>query len=61
MQYLPPYVIHGVHLLNNNDVADEIYAYKKMISFLRDELFDVNAFMKGDSLNQLMSQIKSDN
>lgn len=59
MQYLSPYVIHGVHLLNESSVAEEIQAYVNMVKNLRDDVFDLNELKSNDYLNKIIKRINN--
>lgn len=54
MRYLPPFVVHGAHLLN--DMGIELYAtkYKKAIMGIRDGNFAESRIRKANYLNDLI-------
>ena len=40
MQYLPPYVIHGTHRMNQQEIEIEAKEYAHLLTSLRDDLID---------------------
>ncbi len=55
MQYLPPFVVHGTHLLSEKDI--QVYAedYKRTLISLRDSLFDEKDIFAHEYLNELIN------
>jgi glutathione-regulated potassium-efflux system ancillary protein KefG len=43
MEYLPPYVIHGTHRLNEPDIEREAARYRRLLEHLRDDRIDFAA------------------
>lgn len=55
MQYLPPFVVHGTHLLDEKGVAEAGNEYRKVIQSLRDGIFENEELSKHEYLNDLIS------
>ena len=55
MEYLPPFVVHGTHLLNEQDIDQAAEQYHKMILSLRDGLFDRREIASLEYLNDLIT------
>ncbi len=53
MNYLPPFVVHGAHLLNNRGIILYAQKYRKIITALRDEKFN-NRLNSVNYLNELL-------
>ncbi len=54
MDYLPPFVIHGVHLLEEDDIERVANDYKSVILALRDEEIRPEDFPKDAYLNDVI-------
>jgi glutathione-regulated potassium-efflux system ancillary protein KefG len=54
MQYLPPFVVHGAHLLNERGIGFYAMKYKKILLGLRDEKFPITRLAKVNYLNDLI-------
>ncbi|MCB0806768.1 MAG: NAD(P)H-dependent oxidoreductase [Bacteroidales bacterium] len=54
MDYLPPYVVHGSHLMDQNQINEAAEDFKNMIMTLRDSDFRPGEFSKHDYLNDLL-------
>lgn len=54
MKYLPPYVVHGVHLLNPQNINLHAQKYRKAITDLQNRRLDENSFSKAAYLNELI-------
>lgn len=54
MEYLPPYVIYGSHLINLTDIEKHIIKYKKLMTSLRDEKWEISQLKSVDYFNQLI-------
>lgn len=55
MKYLPPFVVHGVHLLQDHDVKSYQLQYQRVIDFLRtEELNDIEL----SKLSYITQQVK---
>jgi len=54
MEYLPPFVVHGVHLLGEKEISDTVLQYRKVLQYLGDQ--DINLLMasKNEYVNQLV-------
>lgn len=55
MNYLPPFVVHGTHLLDESGIREAAIEYRKVLQTLRDGIFDDQEIMKYDYLNDLMA------
>ena len=55
MEYLPPFVVHGTHLLDEEDIAKAGSSYRKLIHFLRDEEINPDQLAKHEYINQLVT------
>lgn len=53
MNYLPPFVVHGAHMLNNRGIILYAQKYRKIITGLRDEKFK-NRLNSVNYLNELL-------
>ena len=51
LDYLPPYVIHGTHRLDDADIAREAEAYGRTLAALRDGALDLEAARRFPRLN----------
>lgn len=54
MEYYPPFVVHGTHLLGEADISKHGEDYKKLLISLRDNLFDEEEILKNEYLNDLI-------
>ena len=55
MQYLPPYVVHGTHLLDPEGIVEAGKDYRKIIQSLRDGIFSEEDLFKHEYLNDLIT------
>jgi len=55
MEYYPPFVVHGTHLLEKSDIERFGEEYKKMLISLRDDLFDEADILQNEYMNDLIS------
>ena len=55
MQYIPPFVVHGTHLMNEEAIAEAGKDYQKIIQSLRDEIFNEEELFKHEYLNDLIT------
>ena len=55
MQYLPPFVIHGTHLLEAKGIEEAAQDYKKMIISLRDNIFSKEDIEANEYMNDLLN------
>jgi glutathione-regulated potassium-efflux system ancillary protein KefG len=53
MDYLPPYVVHGSHLLDDLQIQEAASDYKKLIISLRDSIFSLDDMTRHEYLNDL--------
>ncbi len=54
MNYLPPFVVHGTHLLKETELNEIKADYKKLIVALRNELYTVDDFQQSNYANDLV-------
>jgi glutathione-regulated potassium-efflux system ancillary protein KefG len=54
MNYLPPFVVHGSHLLTEDEINSAARDYRKILILLRDDIFDQNDIMNCGYLNDLL-------
>ena len=54
MQYLPPFVVHGTHLLEEPVILDAGFKYRKVIQSLRDGIFSADEILKKEYINELI-------
>lgn len=54
MTYLPPFVIHGTHLLKNEVICDCAASYRQILISLRDGIFADNDFKDLEYLNDIL-------
>jgi glutathione-regulated potassium-efflux system ancillary protein KefG len=59
MQYLPPYVIHGSHLLDEEEIRIQSGLYKDALRSLRDGFFSENDLKEAEYLNDIVINLKS--
>ena len=55
MEYLPPFVVHGTHLLEEKDIREAGSEYRKVISMLRDGKVHNIDLEKNKYINQLIT------
>lgn len=55
MHYLPPFVVHGTHLLDEQGIGEVARLYKKVILSLRDDLFSEEELSNYEYLNDITS------
>ncbi|MCK4748490.1 MAG: NAD(P)H-dependent oxidoreductase, partial [Bacteroidales bacterium] len=56
MDYLPPFVVHGTHLLNEEEMDAAALNYRSLLISLRDELFSMDEIMECYYLNDLLTK-----
>ncbi len=56
MDYLPPFVVHGTHLLDEEGIDAAARNYKSLLISLRDELFSMDEIMDCYYLNDLLEK-----
>jgi glutathione-regulated potassium-efflux system ancillary protein KefG len=54
MNYLPPFVVHGSHLLTEDEMNSAARDYRKILISLRDDIFDQHDLMNCMYLNDLL-------
>jgi glutathione-regulated potassium-efflux system ancillary protein KefG len=54
MNYLPPFVVHGSHLLTEDEINSAARDYRKILISLRDDIFDQEDMMNCSYLNDLL-------
>ncbi len=54
MKYLPPFVVHGTHLINEGDIKTFAEEYKKILISLRDEIFSSEEIIRYEYMNDLI-------
>jgi glutathione-regulated potassium-efflux system ancillary protein KefG len=55
MNYLPPFVVHGTHLLDQEGIEAAAKEYRKVILSLRDDIFNEEELYSHDYLNDLIA------
>jgi len=55
MHYLPPFVVHGTHLLDEQGIAKAGNDYRKVIQALRDDIFNEEELYDNEYLNDLIA------
>lgn len=53
MQYLPPFVVHGTHLMDEKEIAGAGRDYRKVIRSLRDEMFSRDQLLVQEYINDI--------
>jgi len=56
MDYLPPLVIHGTHLLKDENIEPVARNYRSLLISLRDEIFSMDEIMECYYLNDLLEK-----
>jgi glutathione-regulated potassium-efflux system ancillary protein KefG len=56
MDYLPPFVVHGTHLLTEEDMETAARNYRSLLISLRDEIFSMDEIMECYYLNDLLEK-----
>jgi len=54
MKYLPPFVVHGSHVLSEDDLQNATSDYNKLVLALRDEKLDASLFQNTEYINQII-------
>jgi glutathione-regulated potassium-efflux system ancillary protein KefG len=57
MDYLPPFVVHGTHMITEEEIVREGECYRKIITSLRDGTIDFDAACSLSRLNLDMDRI----
>jgi glutathione-regulated potassium-efflux system ancillary protein KefG len=58
MQYLPPFVVHGSHLLDEEEIRVQSGLYREAILGLRNGIFSDDELLRAEYLNDLMVDLK---
>lgn len=53
LEFLPPFVVHGTHLLDDQGIARSATEYKRIISALRDNAFSIEDLSKHEYINDI--------
>jgi glutathione-regulated potassium-efflux system ancillary protein KefG len=56
MEYLPPFVVHGTHLLDQEGIAKAGRDYRQLLQLLGEGRTDLEMIHKNDYINQLISK-----
>jgi len=59
MNYLPPFVVHGSHLLTEEDVQNLSLSYRQLVKALRDDLIPPERIKQLEYLNDYNFHIKT--
>lgn len=54
MVYLPPFMVHGTHLLTDRDIEEYASKYKRLLVSLRDDIFSDQELLENEYLNHLI-------
>jgi glutathione-regulated potassium-efflux system ancillary protein KefG len=57
MQYLPPFVVHGTHLMLEEEIARHAQQYRQVITGLRDGLIDLSVVAKEPRINRDVARL----
>lgn len=55
MHFLPPFVVHGTHLLDQEGIRQAAKDYRKVIQALQEDLFSPKAFSEHDYFNDIIA------
>jgi len=58
MQYLPPFVVHGSHLLSEEEIRINAMLYKDAVLALRDGLLEDDELRKAEYLNDIVVNLQ---
>ena len=61
MDYLPPFVVHGTHRLNEEDILGHAEDYRRVIEALRDDTIDLDTARSQSRLNADLDRILTGN
>jgi len=56
MEYLPPFVVHGTHLLDQDGIAEAGKEYRKLLLLLGEGQTELEKIRKNEYINQLISK-----
>ena len=54
MDYLPPFVVHGSHIISQEGIKAEAKKYLRLMQLMRDEKTDLQSLLQLEYLNDLM-------
>ena len=54
MEYLPPFVVHGTHLLDDDGISEAARDYRSVIASLRDGLFKTEDLQNHEYTNDIL-------
>ena len=58
MEYLPPFVVHGTHLLSDEEIEKFARDYRNLLISLRDDIITLDDVFQFEYLNDMMSEMK---
>ncbi len=53
LEYLPPFVVHGTHLLDDQGIAMAALEYKRTMGALRDDIFKMKELREQEYINDI--------
>jgi len=53
LEFLPPFVVHGTHLLDEQGISSAAVDYQRFISTLRDDAFNMKELGKYEYINDI--------
>ena len=59
MEYLPPFVVHGTHLLSDEEINLAVEDYRTLLISLQDEIFSAEEIRSCEYLNDIL-ELKKD-
>lgn len=60
MQYLPPFVVQGTHLLQHDNIQRYADDYRELMLALRDGALDMDQFMKLEFANEDLPELRAE-
>ena len=60
MHYLPPFVVHGTHLLEEDGIARAAGSYREVLEMMRDRRVEPGAVLAMSTLNELIIRKQQD-
>jgi glutathione-regulated potassium-efflux system ancillary protein KefG len=57
MEYLPPFVVHGTHMLEEGDIVQYAEDYRNVVVALRDELFSDSDLAGHSYFNDVINKV----
>jgi len=58
MEYLPPFVVHGTHLLTDDKIDKYARDYRNMLISFREDILTLDDVFQFEYLNDMMSEMK---